>query len=157
MDEINFVFGIIGIIGSIVSIVGAIKSIKGSKDAKIYLEEIDIKKTVIEAWDIKEKTNNLHSEVNKLMFSKILSRSFNKEKQKYEEWLYILNKILLQSPKEYEEIISGLEEVRGILNSHIYKNESLHNTKIGEESSFQYIEGVLYKTTQLINKKIELY
>lgn len=105
MDKINFVFGVIGTIGSVISIIGAIKSTKESNNAKKYLKEIDIKKTVIEAWNLKENINSLHSQVNKLMFSKLTSRSFNKEKQTYEEWLRILNNILLQSSKEYEEII----------------------------------------------------
>ena len=156
MANINFAFGVIGTIGSVISIVGAIKSTKESNNAKKYLKEINIKKTAIEAWNLKENINNLHGEVNKLMFSKITSRSFNKEKQTYEKWVHSLNNILLQPSKGYEEIIIGLDEVRDILNSHTYRSESLHDTKIGKESSFQYIEGVLYRTTQLINKKVEL-
>lgn len=152
-----FIFDVIGVIASLISIFGAIKSTKESKNAKEYLEEINVKKNAIELWNFKESINNLHSEVNKSMFSKITSRNFNKEKQMYEKWLNILNRILLQPPKEYKEVILGLEEIRDILNSHTYQNRSLHNTEIEDESSFQYIEGVLYKAAQLTNDKVELY
>ncbi|MTI70078.1 MAG: hypothetical protein FH751_07495 [Firmicutes bacterium] len=154
MEKANLV---LGIIGAVVSVFAAIKSIKGSKSAKEYLEEINTKKTAIELGRLKKSLNNLHGEVYKFMLAKETSRVTDREKQKYQEWLNIITNILLQSPKECKEVISGLEEVRDILNSHVYENKSLHNTQKGKESSFQYIEGVLYKTVQLINNKVESY
>lgn len=154
MDIIEIIFGGISVIGTGVSIYGAIISSRESKKAQKYLDEINAKKSALDLGVLCTRTDNLHKDIYNTMLARRATRGARKEFDTYRKWCDEITLILNAMPIDMVTSISNFEEVKGIINSCILDERSMHDIELGDGSSFQKVESIIYNTNKEIKNRI---